>query len=156
MNTVITHRLARLLRWTESGRDLAPLLMRLYFGYFWLETGWAKLHNIDAFTQRFMGWGIPLPHLSAVVSAFTEFGGGLLLMLGLCTRLAMLPMIFNMLVAFFVVVIPQLNGFDSYFEIDEPLYALIFFWFLMAGPGRLSVDHLLFGRLSAPRGVVAA
>src|SRR3546814_13482569 len=65
---------------------LAPLLVRLVFGYFWLETGWAKLHNLDGFAARFVQWGIPFPELSATVSAGMEFIGGLLLMLGLLTR----------------------------------------------------------------------
>ena len=30
---------------------LAPLMMRIYFGYFWAETGWGKIHNLDAFTS---------------------------------------------------------------------------------------------------------
>src|SRR3546814_11616935 len=62
---------------------LAPLLVRLVFGYFWLETGWAKLHNLDGFAARFVQWGIPFPELSATVSAGMEFIGGLLLILGL-------------------------------------------------------------------------
>jgi putative oxidoreductase len=56
-------------RWIAAGGGLAesldwlgPLVMRLYFGYFWAETGWAKIHNLDAFTQRFVGWGIPHPY----------------------------------------------------------------------------------------------
>ena len=44
------------LRLTYRLRWLAPLLMRLFLGYFFLETGWSKIHNLDAFTQRFTGW----------------------------------------------------------------------------------------------------
>src|SRR3546814_20625281 len=89
---------------------LAPLLVRLVFGYFWLETGWAKLHNLDGFAARFVQWGIPFPELSATVSAGMEFIGGLLLMLGLLTRLTMIPMIFNMIVALVVVVLPTTSS----------------------------------------------
>lgn len=122
---------------------LAPLLLRLAFGYFWLETGWAKLHNLDGFAARFADWGIPFPELSAAVSAGTEFVGGLLIMLGLATRLTMLPMIFNMLVALAVVVLPQIGTLDEFVELDEVLYVLVFLWLLLAGPGRASVDHLI-------------
>ncbi|HEY9545977.1 MAG TPA: DoxX family protein [Solimonas sp.] len=125
---------------------LAPLLVRLVFGYFWLETGWAKLHNLDGFAARFVQWGIPFPELSATVSAGMEFIGGLLLMLGLLTRLTMIPMIFNMIVALVVVVLPTIGTLDEFVELDEVLYILVFFWFLMMGPGRASIDHLLFGR----------
>ena len=60
---------------------LAPLLIRLYFGYFWAETGWGKIHNLNAFAQRFVGWGVPYPHISAALSGYTEWIGGILLML---------------------------------------------------------------------------
>ncbi len=39
------------LRLTDSLDWLAPLVMRIYFGYFWAETGWGKIHNLDAFTS---------------------------------------------------------------------------------------------------------
>ena len=48
---------------------LGPLALRLVFGYFWAETGWAKLHNLDGFTARFVDWGIPLPAFSATLSS---------------------------------------------------------------------------------------
>ena len=38
---------------------IPALLMRLFVGYFFMETGWGKLHNLDGFAQRFAGWGIP-------------------------------------------------------------------------------------------------
>lgn len=136
----------RLLRLMARYDGLAPLLLRLVFGYFWLETGWAKLHNLDGFAARFANWGIPLPELSAAVSAGTEFAGGLLIMLGLATRLTMLPMIFNMLVALAVVVLPGISTLDEFVELDEVLYVLVFFWLLMAGPGRVSVDAWLASR----------
>jgi len=130
-------RLASALDW------LAPLAIRLLFGYFWLETGWAKLHNLDGFTERFTGWGIPYPAFSASLSAATEFLGGLLIMLGLFTRLISIPMIINMLVAIAVVAIKPVTSLDEFVEIDEPLYTLVFFWLLLAGPGRVSLDTLL-------------
>lgn len=133
--------IARRLDW------LAPLLLRLVFGYFWLETGWAKLHNLDAFATRFEGWGIPWPHMSAAVSGATDLLGGALLMLGLATRLAAGPMIVNMLVALAVVVLPGIATPDEFVELDEVLYVLVLFWLLMAGPGKASLDHLIATRL---------
>ena len=133
--------IARRLDW------LAPLLLRLVFGYFWLETGWAKLHNLDAFATRFEGWGIPWPHASAAVSVATDLLGGALLMLGLDTRLAAVPMIVNMLVALAVVVLPGIATPDEFVELDEVLYVLVLFWLLMAGPGKASLDHLIATRL---------
>ena len=125
---------------------LGPLLLRLVFGYFWLETGWAKLHNLDFFSQRFVEWGIPLPTFSATLSGATDLVGGALLMLGLGTRLATIPMIVNMRVALAVVVLPGISTLDEFVELDEVLYVCVLFWLLVAGPGKASLDHWIARR----------
>lgn len=125
---------------------LGPLLVRLVFGYFWAETGWAKLHNLEFFTTRFMEWGIPFPAFNAALCAGVEFIGGVLIVLGLATRLTMIPMIINMLVALIVVVLPGISTLDEFVELDEVLYVTIFIWLLFAGPGRASLDGLLYSR----------
>jgi putative oxidoreductase len=122
---------------------IAPLLMRIYFGYFWAETGWGKIRNLDSFTQRFVEWGILYPHFSAVLSGYTEWIGGILIMIGLLTRLVTLPMMFNMLVAIVQVKWAKISDIDDFVETDEVLYMFIFFWLLMAGPGRASIDYLV-------------
>jgi len=134
---------SRLLGILHAGRWLGPLVIRLVFGYFWLETGIGKVQNLDGFTQRFIGWGIPHPAFNAALSAWTELLGGLLLMLGLFTRLVSIPMIINMIVALALVVSSRLMGLDDYVEADEVLYITIFFWFLIAGPGKISLDALI-------------
>ena len=152
--TDATARPAALAAWLLRLRDaamriewLGPLLLRLVFGYFWLETGWAKLHNLDFFTQRFVEWGIPWPMLSATVSGATDLIGGALLIIGLGTRLAAIPMIVNMLVALAVVVLPTITTFNEFVELDEVLYVCVLFWLLMAGPGKASLDHAIARRL---------
>ena len=119
---------------------LGPLLLRLVFGWFWLETGWAKLHNLAFFSARFVEWGIPFPTFSATLSGATDLIGGALLMLGLGTRLATIPMIVNMLVALAVVVLPGISTLDEFVELDEVLYVAVLFWLFVAGPGKASLD----------------
>jgi len=128
---------------TTSLDWLAPLLVRIYFGYFWAETGWGKIHNLNAFAQRFVGWGVPYPHISAALSGYTECIGGILLMLGLFTRLVSIPLMFNMFVALVKVKMKEVTGIDDFAEMDEALYMFILFWLMMAGPGRISIDHLI-------------
>ena len=125
---------------------LGPLLLRLVFGWFWLETGWAKLHNLEFFAGRFVEWGIPWPMLSATVSGATDLIGGALLIIGLGTRLAAIPMIINMLVALAVVVLPTITTFNEFVELDEVLYVCVLFWLLVAGPGKASLDHWIARR----------
>ncbi len=122
---------------------VGPLIVRLFFGYFWAETGWAKLHNLDGATQRFVDWGIPHAAFNATLSAGTEFVGGVLLMLGLLTRLTSAAMLFNMIVAIALVAIKNVQAFDDFVELDEFTYILIFFWFIVAGPGKASIDTFI-------------
>ncbi len=139
------------LRRTYHLRWLAPLLMRLFLGYFFMETGWGKIHNLDAFTQRFAGWGIPHPAFNAALSAYTEFIGGALTIAGLFTRIVSIPMIINMAVAILSVKIKDVHGLNDFVELDEPLYALGFFWLMMAGPGAVSLDYFIERYFRLPR-----
>ena len=143
MRQFIASTASRLLQMLHTIEWLGPLTVRVVFGYFWLETGIAKVQNLEGFTMRFMGWGIPYPAFSAGLSAWTELLGGLLLMLGLFTRLVCVPMLINMAVAVTLVVSSNLMGLDDYVEADEVVYSLIFFWLLIAGPGKASLDTLL-------------
>jgi putative oxidoreductase len=122
---------------------VAQLLVRLFVGYFFMEMGWGKLHNLDGFAQRFAGWGIPYAYFNAALSAYTEFIGGLLTMFGLGTRLVSIPMIINMLVAILKVNLMQVSSLDDFSELDEPLYALVYLWLLLSGPGWVSVDYIV-------------
>jgi len=133
---------------------VAQLLVRLFVGYFFMETGWGKLHNLDGFAQRFAGWGIPYPYFNAALSAYTEFIGGLLTVCGIGTRLVSIPMIINMLVAILKVNLKHVTSLDDFVELDEPLYALAYLWLLLSGPGWVSIDYLVsrvFGLREARR-----
>jgi putative oxidoreductase len=122
---------------------IPALLMRLFVGYFFMETGWGKIHNLDGFTTRFAQWGIPYPAFNAALSAYTEFVGGALTILGLGMRFVSIPMIINMIVAILTVKLKNVSGLDDFAELDEPLYALSFVWLFFSGAEWLSVDYLL-------------
>lgn len=80
-------------------------------------------------------------------AVFSELVCGVLVAVGLLTRLACIPLIFAMLVAAFVV-----HASGPFFlpgqGAKEPavMYALVFLGILLLGPGRWSIDHALFGR----------
>src|SRR4051812_31127830 len=71
---------------------LVPLLTRVSLGTLFVGTGWGKLHSLDTVTEYFTSLGIPMPPLNALMAAATEFGCGLLLIAGLATRLAAVPL----------------------------------------------------------------
>src|SRR3984893_5249956 len=114
----IRKQLEQILDWIDHQEWLAQLLVRLFVGYFFMETGWGKLHNLDGFAQRFAGWGIPYPYFNAALSAYTEFIGGWLTIIGLGTRLISIPMIINMLVAILKVNLKRVSRIDDFIELD--------------------------------------
>ena len=135
----------------ERAQWIPQLLLRIFLGYFFCESGWGKIHDLDGFAQRFAGWGIPFPAFNAALSAYTEFLGGALIVLGLGTRLVAIPLVINMLVAILSVKLKDLDSFNGFFEMDEPLYALGFFWLMFSGPGWVSVDNLLWRWMKSRR-----
>jgi putative oxidoreductase len=139
----IREHVEQVLDWIDQQEWFAQLLVRLFVGYFFMETGWGKLHNLDGFAQRFAGWGIPYPYFNAALSAYTEFIGGWLTIIGLGTRLISIPMIINMLVAILKVNLKRVSSIDDFVELDEPLYALAYLWLLLSGPGWVSVDFFV-------------
>ena len=132
------------------------LITRLFVGYFFFETGWAKLHDLNGFTMRFMEWGIPYPAFNAALSAYTECIGGLLTMAGLATRVVSVAMVINMAVAVVSVKLKSVAGLNDFVELDEPLYALVYLWLLVRGAGWLSIDFWIKSTMSGFSSMAAA
>lgn len=135
-----------------SGAMWIPaLITRLFVGYFFLSSGWGKVHDLATFTANFQSWGIPYPAFNAALSAYTECIGGALTMAGLGIRLVSIPMIINMAVAVLSVKLKEVSGLIDFVNLDEPLYALAYVWLLFAGAGWPSIDGLVKFVLSSDR-----
>ena len=80
----------------------SPLLLaiRLYWGWQFATDGWGKLHHLDRVGQYFATLNLPMPHQTALFVSVVEFAGGILLAVGLLTRLTALVLFINMTVAF--------------------------------------------------------
>src|SRR5271170_626023 len=76
------------------------LVMRLYWGWQFFQTGRGKLMNLDRTAGFFESIHIPMPHLNAIMAGSTECFGGLLLLLGLGSRVLTIPLIFTMCIAY--------------------------------------------------------
>lgn len=105
---------------------LPPLLMRVFMGYLFYESGLPKIEQVTQFTRVFAGWGIPYPHLNVLLVGYSEVIGGLMLIAGLGTRIACVPLIIDMAVATATVQIKQVSGLSDLVALDDPLYMLIF------------------------------
>jgi putative oxidoreductase len=122
---------------------IPALLTRLFVGYFFFTSGWAKVHDLATFTANFQSWGIPYPAFNAALSAYTECIGGALTMAGLAMRFVSIPMIINMAVAVLSVKLKEVSGLVDFVNLDEPLYALVYVWLLFSGAGWLSLDAVI-------------
>jgi len=85
---------------------------------------------------------VPSPLVSATLAGCAEFFGGLLIFLGLLTRIATLPVVFNMLVACFTVHKGKFGGQIGGMEYPLTL-AVVCAGLGLIGAGRFSVDALL-------------
>ena len=83
---------------------LAPLLIRLYLAPVMIAAGLYKLYHLDDTIAWFKhGLGLPEPEIMAQLASYTELVGGFLLLFGLATRWACIPLMVTMLVAAYTV-----------------------------------------------------
>ncbi|MFN3321930.1 MAG: DoxX family protein [Bryobacteraceae bacterium] len=132
--------------------DTAPwgvAALRITLGVVMFMHGFQKLftYGLGGVAGSMEQFGLPLPMVSAVLITLTEFAGGALLMLGLLTRLAAVPVAFSMLVATLTVHLPHgffLPGVEFTLTLAAAAAALA-----LAGPGALAIDNRIFGRAAA-------
>jgi putative oxidoreductase len=133
----------------------SPLLLvvRLYWGWQLVQTGWGKLHNISKITEFFASLNIPFPAANAHFIAGLEFFGGILLLVGFGTRMVGLLMAGNMLVAYWTA---DREALSSIFSDPGKFYGADPYTFLFAsvivlvfGAGLFSLDMLFTNRYEA-------
>lgn len=125
-------------KWLNSMQPLGALLMRLALALAVTVHGYEKVIPNGAlhhFTHYVASLG--LPYWLGYVSAFTEFVGGILLVLGLLTRLAAAMLAVNMLVAFFTVGIHQGFGVYNYILALAAIAIMLVFY----GAGAFALDR---------------
>lgn len=134
----------------EKLNGLPPLVARITLGVVFIPTGWGKLHHLDQITAYFQQLGIPAAHIQAPVVSFLELACGALVLIGLWTRLAAIPLIGIMSVAILTAKLKELTGLGDLFGTIEWLYLVLALGLAIAGPGAISVDRLLSKR-TTPR-----
>lgn len=123
--------------------DVGLLIVRVYMGLaFVLVHGLAKLTNPQAFIDGTAALGLPAPKFFGWMAIFAEFGGGLLLALGLATRPAAFLIASTMAVAGFMA-----HAHDP-FQVKELAftYLALAILFMFTGSGRYGVDALVRGK----------
>lgn len=132
-----------LLAVTSRLRWLPPALARLTLGGVFLLSGWGKLHHLDDVIEFFGSLGIPAPQIQAPFAAGVEFVCGALLLAGLFTRLAAVPLVVVMIVAIATARREELTSLGVLFGFIEYLYIVLLLYVAVEGPGPLSLDALL-------------
>ncbi len=121
--------------------DLAALILRVIGGGLMMMLhGYPKLMKLSGNGPIKFADPIGIGEFNSLLLAiFSEFVCSALLILGLFTRLALIPLIITMLVILFIV-----HAGDPIGDIEMAiLYAAIFVAFLFSGPGKWSVDALI-------------
>jgi putative oxidoreductase len=128
-------------------QSLFLLAIRVYWGWLFLESGLGKISHIEKVVDYFTELGIPAPSFNAHFNAGLETVGGILLILGLGSRVIAVPLLINMIVAF---ITAEREAFMSFFSESGKFFAADAFPFLLAsllvlifGPGFLSTDTLI-------------
>ncbi len=130
-------RVARHVEW------IAPLFARIVVGWVFMWSGWGKLNNLPAVIENFAGWKIPAPHVLAPFVSGVEFFGGMLLLVGLVTRVSAGALGVTMIVAIVSAKWEQVDSLGTLLGFDETEYLALFLWLAIAGAGTVSLDWLL-------------
>jgi putative oxidoreductase len=141
-----------------SSAPPATVLVRTIVGAVFLLEGILKFLNPQELgVGRFIKIGIPFPAFFAPFDGVFEIGCGILLILGLMTRLGAIPMIINMIVAITSTKIPLLlhEGFWKAAHEARLDFSMLFgcVFLLLVGAGSVSLDSLLLARsINTPSG----
>ncbi len=119
--------------------SLYLLAVRIFFGLLLMNHGVQKWGNYSDLSATFadpLGMG---SLISLILVIFAEVACSIAFMLGLFYRLALIPMILTVGVAFFVI-----HGGDAFAAKELALiYLFVFILMYIIGPGRYSLDRIL-------------
>ena len=124
----------------SSSINFGLLIFRVGVASFMITHGWGKFERVINGDFRFgdpLGIGV---EASLILAAFAEFICSILVILGLTTRFATIPLMVTMLVAW------QISHADDPFSSQEKsvFYLLSFLFIFITGPGKYSLDQKLF------------
>ena len=125
--------------YTTFSFNTAMLLLRFALGILMIVHGYDKLVHFNAYRANFYNFLHLGQTASLSLSIFAEFFCALFLMIGLFTRLTVIPLIINMIVAVFLV-----HNSDFFGQGEKAtLFLAGFLTVLLLGPGKASVDGIM-------------
>ena len=137
----------------------AILLVRVSIGLFFAISGANKLFvagGTKPIYDTLVKNKAPFPRQTAYFVAGVEFVCGSLVALGFLSSPASVALLIDMIVAILMEALSTmpkglspLSWLDDLLYLPEVLYVLFFIWLICSGPGKLSVDYWLAGKLAA-------
>jgi len=137
----------------------AILLVRVSIGLFFAISGANKLFvagGVKPVYETLVQAKVPFPHQMAYFVSGVEFVAGSLVTLGFLSSPACVALLIDMIVATLTSAISTLpkglsplRWLDDFLYLPEVLYVLFFIWLICSGPGKISVDYWLAGKLAA-------
>lgn len=125
---------------TKGAWHIGILAARVLAGIFIFRYG-RELFHIDDLLDFLTKFNWPLPVFSGYAAKIIELVGGIMLALGFFTRIVSLLLMIVMLGVIFT-----MGGGDPFNSEGAALFFLLFAHFCFAGPGKYSLDYLLFDR----------
>ena len=126
-------------RYSDGAFNVAMLVLRLAAGALIIPHGYMKLKNFSSMSHKFADPFHIGMKLSLSLTIFAEFFCGILIVIGLLTRLACIAPVIAMAVALFYAHNGQVFGDGEM----AALYLAMFVAILLVGPGRASVDGMI-------------
>ena len=127
------------IKYSAGAFTAAMLFLRLGIGFLMMAHGYDKLLRFSSIHNTFLNFMGIGSTFSLTLVIFAEFFCSLFLVLGLFTRLSVIPLIITMCVALFQVHHGEVFGKG---EIDT-LFLTSYIVLLFLGPGRVSVDSMI-------------
>jgi putative oxidoreductase len=130
---------------TRVGGPLAVVTMvvRVVTGVLFVSFGAGKLVDHASEVHDFEHFGIPIPEVSVYAVGVLEVVGGVLLVLGLLTRVAALVLALNLVGA--ISTAGRVDGGSFHLGVGPAMLAAMLF-LAWAGSGRFALDHRLTHR----------
>lgn len=124
-------------------QTLFPPLVRLWLGYVFLFEGIVKIKDMDLTIKFFSSLGIYWPTANAYIVTYLEITLGVLLIIGLLTRISAAILGIIIFVAIKVAFWPDLISKLDIFKLFEFSMFIGLLYLFVFGPGRYSVDNKL-------------
>ncbi|MTI23275.1 DoxX family protein [Fulvivirga sp. RKSG066] len=125
----------------KTNPAIGLLILRLFIGFRLIYgvidniLSWDKLLE---FSEFLAAHSFPLPVVSALLSVYVQFICSALLIVGFKTRLAAIVLVFNFIVAFFAVHIPDHDSIEGMTPALAMLFGCLTLFF--TGAGKLSIE----------------